>query len=97
MLHVMDPSSRRVLHGMTAGKMPAGITTTGFRFIVQSLPVGGGGEGDRLPRAATGFAMPPVWSWPTWETPRWYSERKPAFGVLRETFEAIPEAGPRPQ
>ncbi len=97
LLHVMDPSSRHVLHGMTAARMPAGITTSGFRFIVQSLPVRGGTEGDRLPRAATGFSMPPVWSWPTWETPRWHAERKPAFGAMRETFNAIPESGPQPR
>lgn len=105
LLHVMDPSSRRVLQGMTAGRMPASTSTMGFRFIVRSLArdaaAAGGGDaqaqeiaGERLPREGAGFAMPPVWSWPTWESPRWYAERKPAFAALRETFTTIPDAGP---
>ncbi len=81
---------------MTPGRMPASVATAGFRFVVQSLSATGAtaNVGDRLPRAATGFSMPPVWAWPMWETPRWHAERKPAFAALRETFVAIPESGP---
>ena len=99
LLHVMDPSSRTVLHGMDSGRLPTGITTAGFRFVVQSIPVGAsatssGGVGERLPFAPSGFAMPPLWSWATWESPRWHAERKPAFAALRAAFDAIPESGP---
>ncbi len=104
MLHVTDPSSRTVLHGMTSDFMPKGITTSGFRFVVQSIPVGvpvpaGAAPrvavlGERLPFAASGFASPPTWQWATWEVPRWHTERKPAFDAMRRTFEAIPESGP---
>ena len=95
LLHVMDPSARTVLHGMDAARMPTGIATAGFRFVVQSVPIDpAASTGDRLPWAATGFAMPPVWSWPTWEAPRWYAERKPAFAAMREAFLTIPDSGP---
>lgn len=95
MLHVLDPSSRQVLFGRAGARDPEGVPTEGFRFVVESfapgpMPV----SGDRLPRAGTtGFAMPPLWRWPTWEQPRWHVERKPLFEAMRETFARIPDDG----
>jgi hypothetical protein len=96
MLHVLDPSSRTVLFGNAGASLPAGRTTVGFRFVVESFAPGASPDaamsGDRLPRGTDApFGPPPVWSWPTWEQPRWYAERKPAFEAMRETFERIPE------
>jgi hypothetical protein len=96
MLHVVDPSSRQVLFGTAGPRDPAGRTTDGFRFIVESVDARTAVTADRLPRgtAPAAFAAPPVWSWPAWEAPRWYAERKPVFRAMQEAFAAIPESGP---
>ena len=93
MLHVTDPSSRQVLFGVSGRRDPATRTTEGFRFVVQSVDARtlAGGEILPLPVAGSTVEVPPVWSWPTWETPRWYAERKPLFRAMQETFAAIPE------
>jgi hypothetical protein len=95
MLHVLDPSSRLVLRGARWTGKIAGVTTEGFRFVVQSFdPADPSGPGDRLPRGATAgdFGDVPTWSWPTWEEPRWYPELKPQFEMMRRTFGEIPDA-----
>lgn len=94
MLHVLDPSSRQVLRGLNGDLKrgtPAGITTDGFRFIVESYDPSApaSGRGERLPgRSRT--VLPPLWTWPTWETPRWYEEVKPLFEAMRQTFGKLP-------
>ncbi|MBX3133547.1 MAG: hypothetical protein KF689_09215 [Gemmatimonadaceae bacterium] len=100
LLHVMDPSSHHVLFGVD-GSDPAGRGTDGFRFVVQSYNPASPRAvrtGELLPAAAagTGFAAPPTWRWPAWESPRWHAERKPAFAAMQEAFRAIPESGPKP-
>jgi tetratricopeptide (TPR) repeat protein len=100
LLHVLDPSSRNVLFGPPGARDPEGVITPGFRFIVESFDPAApaASVGERLPRASGGgagaaaFAMPPLWSWPTWEVPRWHAERKPLFEAMRETFARIPDA-----
>ena len=96
MLHVLDPSSRQVLFGTSGGRHPGHRTTEGFRFVIESVDARTGEAVDRLPRGegTTPFARPPVWSWPTWEAPRWYAEPKPLFDAMREAFASIPEQGP---
>ncbi|MBA3852955.1 MAG: hypothetical protein C0503_00990 [Gemmatimonas sp.] len=89
MLHVTDPSSRQVLSGVR-GTDPAHVTTDGFRFSVRMLDIGGTTPVLRDALPAVG-ATPPTWTWSTWESPRWYAERKPAFAAMRETFRAIPD------
>ncbi len=37
------------------------------------------------------FAAPPLWTWPTWEVPRWHAEVKPLFEAMKQTFDAIPD------
>lgn len=91
MLHVTDPSSRQVLSGVT-GTDPSHVGTEAFRFVVRTLDVSGPTPQLRDALPAAGAA---AWTWPTWETPRWYAERKPAFAAMRDAFHAIPTAGPR--
>lgn len=98
LLHVTDPSSHQVLFGLD-GTHPASVTTDGFRFVVQSVDKATQQPRASLPSlaipgAAAGFATPTLWRWAGWEEPRWYSERKPVFDAMRETFRAIPESGP---
>lgn len=93
MLHVLDPSSRQVLHGRADSPYPSGIATDGFRFVVQSYdPADPGRPGGLLPRAGrdAALAMPPLWSWPGWEEPQWHEERKPLFDSMRKAFGDIP-------
>jgi hypothetical protein len=92
MLHVLDPSSRQVLRGLNGDARrgtPAGVATDGFRFVVESYDPSApaSGRGERLPR---GSALPALWTWRTWETPRWYEEVKPLFEAMRETFGKLP-------
>ncbi len=103
MLHVMDPSSRTVLFGQSGAKLPLGVTTDGFRFVVESYDPSAPQEtlATRLPASGTSpstvpFGAPPLWVWPTWEVPRWHAERKPVFDAMREAFGLIPESGIRP-
>jgi hypothetical protein len=91
MLHVTDPSSHQVLFGVR-GTEPATTRTDGFRFVVDLQSRGDNRSLDVLPRAGTNIARPPVWTWPAWEVPRWYAERKPSFAAMREAFAAIPDA-----
>lgn len=86
MLQVLDPSSRLVLQGMDkASGSPAGETTDGFRFVVQSYAPGAPGT----PGALLGCAAPLSWSWATWETPTWHAEVKPLFRAMREVFREL--------
>jgi hypothetical protein len=91
MLHVADPSSHQVVFGMT-GNDPATARTDGFRFVVELQSKDGNASLDVLPRAGSAIVMPPTWTWPAWESPRWYSERKPSFDAMRKAFTAIPDA-----
>ena len=92
MLHVLDPSSRWVLHGTDAdGRSPAGTKTDGFRVVVQSYQPADPSRGMALGCGAGGQPLP--FSWPEWEVPRWHQERKPLFEAMRDTFKAI--RGPR--
>jgi tetratricopeptide (TPR) repeat protein len=92
MLQVLDPSSRTVLFGSPNGKDPGGAVTSGFRFVVKSYdPSNLSLAGDLAPRGASGFAQPPLWTWPTWEVPRWHARLKPLFESMRATFSAIPD------
>ena len=88
LLNVMDPSARRVLFGMDAKRMPASQPTDGFRFVVRSYdPRAPRDGGDALPARG---APSPLWTWPTWEVPRWYADPKPLIGAMRAEFEQIP-------
>lgn len=99
MLHVLDPSSRLVLHGHARSGEIAGIGTDGFRFVVQSYdPREPAAHGDQLPRGAAPqtFGEVPLWRWEPWEAPRWYAELKPQYEMMRQAFGAIPNAAAPP-
>ncbi len=88
MLHVMDPSSHRVLHGADPATMPAGTTTDGFRLVVQSYDPADPGAGGMV--LGCGSGPPPFhYAWAGWEAPRWHQELKPLFGAMEATFRAI--------
>jgi hypothetical protein len=95
MLQLVDPSSRSVLYGWDEPERSVrSAVTDGFRFVVESYdPSNPRSTGDKLPRAGggSGFADVPTWSWPKWESPRWYAEVKPLFGAMQRAFGAIPE------
>jgi hypothetical protein len=94
MLNVIDPSSRLVLHGSNKGEV-AGVATEGFRFVVESYdPARPTASGDRLPNGAgaRSWGSVPLWSWPSWEEPRWYEQFKPQFETMRRAFADIPNA-----
>src|SRR2546423_757122 len=94
MLQLVDPSTRSVLFGNPATGKVAGAATDGFRFVVESYdPAKPAAGGDRLPLGPTSsaFGNPATWTWPTWESPRWYSEVKPLFAAMQRAFGAIPE------
>ncbi|HZE07731.1 MAG TPA: tetratricopeptide repeat protein [Gemmatimonadaceae bacterium] len=94
MLQVLDPSARSVLSRINAMSEGVGVPTDGFRFIVESYdPAKPGSGGDKLPRAksSSGFAEPPLWTWPGWETPQWHAELKPVFSAMQRAFDGIPE------
>lgn len=96
LLNVTDPSSRSVLWGLAPnGRDPASASTSGFRFVVESYdPAAPRGGLDRLPGGAgAGFSSAIAWTWPTWEAPRWYAERKPAFAIVRDAWATIPDGG----
>jgi hypothetical protein len=86
MLHVMDPSSRWVLHGTQEdGRSPSGVRTDGFRFVVQSYNP----ETPRSGGALIGCDTPLRWSWEPWEVPAWHEEVKPLFAAMRDAFHSI--------
>jgi hypothetical protein len=88
-----DPSSHQVLFGVE-GPDAGTVTTDGFRFVIQTSDRTAGQPRDLLPRDGSGYATPPIWRWNGWEVPRWYAARNPLFAAMRETFRAIPDAGP---
>ncbi len=95
MLHVLDPSSRFVLHGMDSGNGPAGVTTEGFRFVLQSYRPDGS-AGMTIGCADGGTPLP--WTWAGWEEPTWHQERKPLFAAMQAVFQALGSpASPRPR
>jgi hypothetical protein len=93
MLQVVDPSRRSVLYGNTPAGEAIGAETDGFRFVVESYdPARPQAGADHLPRGTpSGFADPPTWTWPTWDSPQWHAEVKPLFAAMKRTFAAIPD------
>lgn len=93
MLHVLDPSSRLVLHGADGGGGPAGVETEGFRIVAESYDPATGAAGMTL---GCGPGQSPLsFSWAPWETPTWHAERKPLFEAMRSTFQRLQPGGRR--
>ncbi|HEX4824604.1 MAG TPA: hypothetical protein VFV19_09830 [Candidatus Polarisedimenticolaceae bacterium] len=83
LLNVTDPSSRRVLHQTTEHDAPLDtVVTDGFRFYAFA-------DKSRLP--AEGVKAP-LYTWPTWDVPKYRTRRKAGLDALREAWKAIPDA-----
>ncbi|WP_291270523.1 tetratricopeptide repeat protein [Geothrix sp.] len=103
LIHVTDPSSRRVLQDpadLLSMEDHGSVTTDGFRAsLVRTSRKGPEGPVEvieTLPAAnRNGIPLPPLFTWPTWEQPRWHPFRKKAFEAVRDAFAALP-AQPKP-
>lgn len=98
LLHVTDPSSRQVLQDPPdlQGEEHQAVATPGFRACLvrlrQDTPSAPPAAVETLPALRTGTVpLPPLFTWPTWNQPRWHTFRKKAFGAVREAFAALPD------
>lgn len=100
LLNVTDPSSRAVL--FESPDHPGGYRTTeGFRMAVAAFAPQGGDEieardGDEfevLPRPGKDGLVGdlPLFTWPTWEEPKWHSLPKLSFGIFKEALRTVPD------
>jgi hypothetical protein len=97
LLQVTDPSSRRVLQdpadlardadhesalteGFRASLARVRKTSEGPPQVIEALPTAG----------KNGIGIPPLFTWPTWDQPRWHAFRKKAFTAVQEAFAALP-------
>jgi len=100
LLNVTDPSSRLVVRD-AAGQRTGGVgtaVTDGFRLLVAIGAAGGDGTAKprTLPAIRDGqVAAPPLFAWPTWETPTFHRFRKLGFATVQAALRALPDA-PRP-
>jgi hypothetical protein len=100
LLHVTDPSARRVIDDPER-KVPGPIGTAltpGFRLVFAALsadkPMWYGGSTVRLslPEATQGrIPMPPLFTWPTWEQPTFHRFRKESFSIYQKALAATPD------
>ena len=87
LLNVTDPSSRRVLHQTVEHEAPLDtVATDGFRFY--AFAHGPKGE-SRLPAEGT---KAPLYTWPTWDEPKYRTRPKAGLDALREAWKTIPDA-----
>jgi hypothetical protein len=100
LLNVTDPSSRRVVRdaaGQRTGAVGTAVTD-GLRLLVAIGAAGGDGTAPprTLPASLDGqVAAPPLFAWPTWETPTFHRFRKLGFATVQAALRALPDA-PRP-
>lgn len=97
LIHVTDPSSRQVLQDPPdlPGEEHRTATTQGFRASLvrarRDTPAGQVRAVDTLPaNEKNGIGIPPLFTWPTWDQPRWHAFRKKAFTAVQEAFAALP-------
>jgi hypothetical protein len=94
MLNVTDPSQRRVLSETVADTASTVLGTTlvpGIRVVAstRSAPTAGGADGWSLWPASGAASDVALFTWPTWEEPRWRMRQRPLYDVLRETWRAL--------
>ena len=90
-LNVTDPSSRRVLHREAEDDPSSGtVETGGFRIYAFAVDPSEPSRGpiSRLPAAGV---RAPLYTWSTWETPRYRTEPKRGIDRVRATLRAIPD------
>ncbi|MBX6365978.1 MAG: hypothetical protein IRZ00_19190 [Gemmatimonadetes bacterium] len=97
LLNVTDPSSRRVLRvGGAAPKDPDADdalpteVVPGIRIVAATR--GADGEWRAWPRSGQAKDVA-LFTWPTWERPRWHARRRPVYGALRAAFAEVGGAG----
>ncbi len=76
LLNVTDPSSRTVLARIAPPDRFAVTRSDGVRIGVAAVRRGDGSVRAWLPPG-------PTYAWPTWETPIWHEQLKPAYFALR--------------
>lgn len=106
LLHVSDPSTRRVLDDPER-KVPGPVGTSlvpGFRLLLASFatdkPLWDGPAQPQLtlPRMKQGLIpMPPLFTWPTWEQPTFHRFRKQSFEIYRKALAATPDEPRKPR
>ncbi len=96
LLNVTDPSQRRVIKDVSPLQDAFGTTRTpGFRIVAvrHTQPATGAPRVlASLPEARGGaIPMPPPFTWPAWEQPRWHAFRKQGFALLKAALSALPD------
>jgi hypothetical protein len=98
LINVTDPSSRRVVFdhaGATSGDVGT-VVTEGIRVIAVQYEEQANGRPrveTSVPEAAAGIVpLAPVFTWPTWEEPRYHSFRKLSFEIVQRALSALPDA-----
>jgi hypothetical protein len=104
LLNVTDPSSRRVARDGPAQRSgPVGtVVTDGFRVVLAAgaaAPQAGrvvatdpGRPARTLPARRGGrIALPPLFTWPTWEQPAFHRFRKLSFGLVQAALRELPD------
>jgi hypothetical protein len=95
LLNVTDPSQRRVLARSAAAdtsSAPFSTTTVPGIRLVAAARTANGGEGSRswISWPATGRASDvALFTWPTWEEPRWRTRARPVYEVMRSTWREL--------
>lgn len=90
LLHVSDPSSRRVLHSEEPGREEIGSAMThGFRIYVVSVD-DEDEVADAIPRSGR---QAPLYRWETWETASYEMIPKKGLPLIEEAMKAIPDEG----
>jgi hypothetical protein len=89
LLNVSDPSSRRVLHEPThryeEGGQLGAVVVDGIRIVALARH---GGEWRQWP-ASGSRADVPLFTWDTWEQPRWRARARPAYDALRDAWNRL--------
>ena len=83
LLNVTDPSSHQVLHTPLATGDLNTISTDGFRFTVSTYPVSAPGQ------SLETLTSDQLFRWPNWEVPTYRAELKPAYSLMKKTFESF--------
>ena len=100
LLHVADPSSRRVLEDpedKRSGPLGTAITS-GFRLILLALDADAplwerpGTVRHALPTPRDGaIPLPPTFTWPGWSEPTYHRFRKQSFSIYQKALADTPE------
>ena len=88
LLNFTDPSERRVLQDPSTGQVPGEFgteTVPGIRIVAAARD---GARWRRWP-ASNRAADVPLFTWRTWEEPRWRARPRPVYDAMREAFRTL--------